>query len=336
MPVPAILAALALGGANIAHDRSQTRADLERRTGVADSTFKALGLDIPGQPRIDGADLDPVRQRRLTGIHELLTAEDANLQQRGFSIAASVTESGMNMAQLAAEQEAVALETAEVGLASSRFELSTAYADAGINRDLLHQKYQAGAANMVAAAAGTPLDLTKPVPIRQNPWTQSATVAYLPGTKEFNIMQSAVDATDSIARDVNRLAELTNMFGSEIWNDEAVGEMRALHTSLPARLSQFFGSGTPQAAELEIYNSMLPNPNDWSTNVGTMIGHKDRYLAAFNGVSKMMSKKLKQQSAINPYLKVNFSTFHPAVLSPEMQEFIKANSPDPGVYINAQ
>lgn len=336
MAIPAILAALALGGANVAHESRTTRKETERRSVQADSVFKALGLDIPGQPRADGADLDPVRQRRLSGIHELLTSEDAATQTRGFNLAGGQTPTGKTMSAIMLEKEELAIEQNEVNLATSRHNLSSLRQDAEIRRDILHQTYATGEANLTAAAAGTPIDLKAPVPVRMNPWTKEPTVAYLPGTKEFNDLQAVTADTQGLTRDVNKLASMMRLAGSELWNTEVVGEMQALHASAVPRMSQLFGSGTPQAFEAEMYQDMLPDATAWSTNAATILGRKNEYMAAFAGLQRLMSRKLKSQAMLNPYQKVDMDTFHPAIVSPEERQFIESNRPDPGVYIRGR
>lgn len=363
MPLPIILAALAAGGANFADDRRIERKEARRLDRDAGAAFRAAGFELPGanlgsrgerevgpsadltgqQALLDSEriqqDLNPrsgVDSGKLGGIHDLLTSQDPAMRTRGFAALQAQTPAARTAAEFAFEKEMVAMDQAEVDLASSRFDLEVARDNRQLNRAIKIQDYQTGAENLRAAALGTPLDLNKPVPLANNPYTGTPTMAWLPGTKEFANQQAAVDATSAITEDVNKMYELTDLAGSEIWNDEIVGKMRTLHSSLIPRMSQFFGSGTPQEAEMRLYEKMLPNPNSWTSQMGGLIGNKDRWLSAINGLEMMMSRKLKQQASINPYLKVDTDLYNPAIVSPAQAAFIDANLPDPGVYIRGR
>jgi hypothetical protein len=359
MPLPLLIGAigaLAASGGALANRADDERIEKDKRGTRAiegEAVLQGMGFD--------GSKLPPAQR---SAFLTMLSSENASMQTLGANLAQGQTPAALlaqqqnqqlNELKLAGrqtsneqsaldlqqdrdltdvlhQQELVRLETMELSHAQTEHDLGVARENMDLNRKILQNDYERGRANINALQRGDPVDFTKPVPV-MNPLTGSPSLANLPGSDAFNVQQEVLDNTMSINEDLNKLYSMIENYGGESWNDEIVGETQTLHTSLIPRLGRMFGSGALQQAELEMYLKMLPDPTGWSGKGGALIGRKDRWQAAINGIEIMASRQAKSALTMNPYLQTNLKGIHPDVMSPETKIFFEANRPDPAMYI---
>ena len=167
------------------------------------------------------------------------------------------------------------------------------------------------------------IDLTKPQAVF-SPFVNTGVVAFLPGTVEHTKEQTKLNSLQFLLKDVSDAMVDIDTFGSERWNDEAVGRMRSRQAGLLIRLNTAREAGVPSGPELELAARSLPDVNDFSAQFG--IGRKDRWLEAYRQVERELTRSIMGEMAINPMLHLDYSLLNPADVSPWLQEFYQANS----------
>lgn len=168
------------------------------------------------------------------------------------------------------------------------------------------------------------IDLTKPQAVF-SPFVNTGVVAFLPGTVEHTKEQTKLNSLQFLLKDVSDAMVDIDTFGSERWNDEAVGRMRSRQAGLLIRLNTAREAGVPSGPELELAARSLPDVNDFSAQFG--VGRKDRWLEAYRQVERELTRSIMGEMAINPMLHLDYSLLNPADVSPELQEFYQANAP---------
>ena len=168
------------------------------------------------------------------------------------------------------------------------------------------------------------IDLTKPQAV-YSPFTNTGQVAFLPGTVEHTKEQTKLNSLQNLLKDVSDATVDIETFGSERWNDEAVGRMRSRQAGLLIRLNTAREAGVPSGPELELAALSLPDVTDYTAQFG--IGRKDRWLEAYRQVERELTRSIMGEMSINPMLHLDYSLLNPADVSPELQEFYQANAP---------
>ena len=111
----------------------------------------------------------------------------------------------------------------------------------------------------------------------------NTTIRYLPGSKQYDDAQAGVQQAEAGLRNIDGLIKLVETHGSEMVDQQVVGQMGTLHGAVLSAIGQAQQLGTLQPGDVERLQDQLPNPASLS--------------AQFTPTSRILAS-LKQQREI--------------------------------------
>lgn len=178
--------------------------------------------------------------------------------------------------------------------------------------------------DMSQPPAREPINLKDPQLV-YNPYTGQGTAAFLPGTEQFNKVQTHTNSVNSLLADVAAQRADLEMFGTERWNDEAVGRMQSRQAGMLIKLNTAREAGVPSGPELELAAQSLPDPTGFASQFRPW--KKDKMLEQLRQTERELTRQLLNNLQINPMQEVDWAYVNPNDVSPELQEYYKANRP---------